>query len=1326
MKTLFTLFFLLSVGILNAQLWTSVPGNSIQGNFTETQDITVLDNGHLILAYSYNDSPGYVYVEEWDGQQWTYLPEIMSITMADRDLNLVSIGNDIYVGIGGSDAPMIDYQVFKFNGSGWDGLDLNSLTTLNYLNGTVKLSGSDQTDDLVLSYHSPDGFAGDLPNLCHFNGSTWDMNYGQELRDSFDFPTGEYGIITSEVFHNGSNTYFLDKNTEAGGGGALKTTNPNGNNQIQANGYDELRLWQFEANWQGLYYPNPAGTFYIQDNPNLLNMDGHQAGGQPTIAYTSYWSPNEVVVSNIDAGNNYQNISSYFASAEVAQLDIKLDNNGLPYIAVNDINNANKVLHFNGSGWDQIGADFSGLSTNSFDLEVNKANNKIYLLYRTDGGSELITFNTAPTPNAYTINPVCGVNTPSIAINSINFTDVDMDSVYIESISSSDAGILQGSNAVFTRTNAYSQTSPDNIYQLEVTPENGSSGTVVLTVSYSDGITTVSENITITVNPTPTVSGVADQVVCLGDNFSDVSFTGTGSTFDWTNDNTSIGLAASGTGMILSFSPTNSGAANISVTSTQGTCTSAPVTFSLEALPLDDAGFNYSNNTFCLNATNESPSINLMGGTFTNSVISGGNISVNNSSGLIDFSSSTAGVYTVTYTTVGTCPNTSTETITILDLPNVTAQNTTVCLNNGPLNMESLVSPVGGIANNQFIGNNAFNPLNAGEGVFNYTYTYTDLNGCSNQSSASITVNEIPSVNLAVTNTSCGSSDGAVDATIFSTVGVSNVFWSSGQITEDIAFLSPNNYYINVTDNNGCYVMEVATVTGSTMNITGNVTHNNCFGESNGAIDLTVSGGDAPYTFYWSNGSTSEDINNLLSGQYEVFVYDANGCMSTMSFNVNQPNEISNSFSTITPSACGLNDGEISTNVLGGTAPYSFEWSDNTGSPVGTGTPLSNVGGGVYTLNITDINGCALSSDVSVSENGGPTVVLNQISPASCNNDGFVDVTVASSAAIQSTNWTNGSTTQDISNLSPGTYNLTVTDVNGCESNLTALVPPLLPEVNNICLVTVDTNTNTNLIVWEKPVTTDIHSFIIYRETSVAGEFLPVDTVSYADESIFTDPIAYPQIRSWRYKLTTVNNCGVESHFSPVHKTIHVTTTPGTGGNYNISWDQYEGFSYSTFDIYRHTDELGWEATPIASLPANLFSYTDTPPSTNGVDYMIAVTPPTICTSSKAQDWNSSRSNKTSSTSSAPGNPLNVVNVTASTFELSIYPNPSSGIFNVNISGMDQAYTINVFDMSGKLISTVTTANQQFSIDLSHVESGMYIVEINTENEVMREQIIKG
>jgi hypothetical protein len=398
-----------------------------------------------------------------------------------------------------------------------------------------------------------------------------------------------------------------------------------------------------------------------------------------------------------------------------------------------------------------------------------------------------------------------------------------------------------------------------------------------------------------------------------------------------------------------------------------------------------------------------------------------------------------------------------------------------------------------------------------------------------------------------------------------------------------------------------------------------------------------------------------------------------------------------------------------------------FDWKNGFGIQVGTAEDLNNIGQDVYTLSVIDINGCSFETTAQVSEQGAPIITLVDVVNAGCLNDGEIDIDITSTNAA-TVLWSNAEITEDVTNLSVGTYFVNVEDdVTSCASNLVIEVSPDLPTAIEVCLVSVDTVTGSNLVVWEKPVATNIDKFIIYRETAVSGEYLVVDSSDYNVESTFTDSSAFPNLRSWRYKISVLNDCGIESELSESHKTIHIGVSLALGGGYNLFWDDYEGFAYGTFDIWRHTDIAGWEL--IQPLSTSNFSYFDNPSTSAGLNYFIAVTPPSLCQSTKAQDHNSSRSNNTSSVTDS-GSDTDGINENNS-LNIIVSPNPSTDKFNVRLSDSNAEHIINVYDLSGKLIYNFKSTYKQFSIDMTSYESGIYILEVKNEQFVSKTQIVK-
>jgi hypothetical protein len=348
---------------------------------------------------------------------------------------------------------------------------------------------------------------------------------------------------------------------------------------------------------------------------------------------------------------------------------------------------------------------------------------------------------------------------------------------------------------------------------------------------------------------------------------------------------------------------------------------------------------------------------------------------------------------------------------------------------------------------------------------------------------------------------------------------------------------------------------------------------------------------------------------------------------------------------------------------------------------------------------------------IVISDVGSPVIELNTVSTASCDNDGEIDIDIITSSPIQTITWSNGESTEDISNLSPDTYTVYVMDDNGCAGMLSVEVAATLPTIQPICLVTVDTLTITNKLVWEREQLTGIATYNIYRETSQANIYQLVHSQSYADESEWTDTVASPMIRSWRYMISATDICGVESELSPVHKTIHLSINAGIAADVNLAWDSYEGFPYSQFNIWRNTDATGW--IPLTDLPSNLVSFTDVGVlGIPGLDYFIEVVPAELCTSEKAQDYNSSRSNK----ARGEFNPDGVGSVNANSLkleELEVYPNPAVEEITIQLSSnAKNPLNAVLIDATGKQINTFSIGNGLNTFTVAHLEKGLYFIQI--------------
>src|SRR5690606_37493810 len=229
-----------------------------------------------------------------------------------------------------------------------------------------------------------------------------------------------------------------------------------------------------------------------------------------------------------------------------------------------------------------------------------------------------------------------------------------------------------------------------------------------------------------------------------------------------------------------------------------------------------------------------------------------------------------------------------------------------------------------------------------------------------------------------------------------------------------------------VTDAKGCTETATATVTEPTVLSASAVTTSvSCNGGSNGTVNLTVTGGTAPYTYVWSNTATTEDMIGLTAGTYDVTVTDAKGCTATASATVTEPTVLMASLSSQTNIACnGGTTGSATITVTGGTAPYTYTWSNGA-----TTATITNVVAGTYNVTVTDANGCTDTASVTLTE---PTALSASAiaTNVSCNggSNGTVDLNVTGGTAPYTYVWSNTATTEDMVGLTAGTYDVTVTD----------------------------------------------------------------------------------------------------------------------------------------------------------------------------------------------------------------------------------------------------------------------------------------------------------
>jgi gliding motility-associated-like protein len=558
--------------------------------------------------------------------------------------------------------------------------------------------------------------------------------------------------------------------------------------------------------------------------------------------------------------------------------------------------------------------------------------------------------------------------------------------------------------------------------------------TYTLRVLYLCSNTLYCDDVTVTVNPSPTASTTITQAWCNPNNNGTATVNANGGspfTYQWNS--------AAGNQTTQTATGLTPGNYSVTVTNASG-CTVAS-TANVTQVPSNISLTTSSTIAHCSPNDNGTATVNASGGTLPYTYLWDASAASQTTQTAVNLQS---GTYSVTVTDQYGCnANTSVTVGGPPSVPSFAFSSITNVLCFGDSSGGVNVTVFGGTPPLTFLWSNGettedIDSIPAGT----YSVTVTDSYGCSATDSYSVTSpsNSI-SASLNLTDVSCfGGNDGAADVVVNGGNGPYDYNWQNSETNSSINGLSAGNVSVTVTDANGCVAIESGVVSepAAALNLSGTVTAVSCFGGNDGAIDLTVTGGTSPYLFNWSNFATIEDISQLTAGGYSVTVTDDNGCTATMNFSVMEP-FIGISLSTVaTDVGCfGGSDGAIDLTVSGGTAPYTFLWSNNQ-----TTEDLSGIVAGSYTVTVTDNNGCTASTTTTVNEPAANMFANTTVTDVLCfgGTTGSVSLAVNGGSTPYSFNWSNSTSNPNLSNVAAGTYTVTITDANGCAITATATV----------------------------------------------------------------------------------------------------------------------------------------------------------------------------------------------------------------------------------------------------------------------------------------------
>ena len=504
---------------------------------------------------------------------------------------------------------------------------------------------------------------------------------------------------------------------------------------------------------------------------------------------------------------------------------------------------------------------------------------------------------------------------------------------------------------------------------------NLGAGSYSVTVTSSQGcIGQASTSLTM---PTAmSITGTVQNATCAGSSNGSIQLNVTGGTgnktYAWSN-----GTA------VANASNLAAGVYSVSV-SDQAGC-SASQSFTVGS-PAAIAISGNATNVHCFAGNDGAITVSASGGTGAKTYVWNTGATGSTINGLI------AGTYTVVANDIAGCSSTATFNVT---------QPTALEINLAAFNIacgdaagSAIISPSGGApayAVNWDNGSTAYESgsLDAGS----YSVTVTDNNNC--QITESFTIQQTENLNVVIDaqNISCfGAADGSVAAIISGGDQNYTFTWNNNATVLSQQNLLAGSYEIFVADGSGCTGSANAVILESTA-LVADIDANDitCFGSNNGSAAAIVIGGTAPFELLWSNGSSALQIDGQSAGNISLNVVDAHGCTAAASGNIEEPSMITANVIVTAQETCAGNNGSAEISVNGGIPSYGILW--NNGS---TTNYLNDAAAGVYSVTVTDANGCTLVAQAEILYNCQAVVPPTQLTSEYCNaSDLRLDGTLA-------------------------------------------------------------------------------------------------------------------------------------------------------------------------------------------------------------------------------------------------------------------------------------------------------------------------------------------
>lgn len=493
-------------------------------------------------------------------------------------------------------------------------------------------------------------------------------------------------------------------------------------------------------------------------------------------------------------------------------------------------------------------------------------------------------------------------------------------------------------------------------------------------------------------------------------------------------------------------------------------------------------------------------------------------------------------------------------------------------LANGPYSQVCFVATGGG----NISGGNFPSP-----GNFNTNEPFSNLNGCSTNGTWTLTFES----NSITVGTSAELTGWNITFEDIDSLQAGIYSWSpSANMTDETSFnpgvcpSTETTYVLTVVDSNNCVsaVSDSITVSISpccNFDMGSTISEATC-GNADGGIDLIVTSGSGNFTYDWGANGTNEDLMNLASGSYTVSITDVTaGCTEDTTITLTNSNDFSYTLNTTDPS-CGNADGFIEVLTTGGTGSFMYSFDSGlTFTPNNT----ANLPAGTYTVVIQDNGGCEQTFTQTLTAECCNFTINASVTNTTCNeNNGGINLTLANTSGNESFTWSNGANTQNINNLAPGSYEVTISSIgcsivrtytignsNGVIANFSATPQPTTISNSEVTLISQSTNaTNFNWYI-DNNLAGNNDSLIYLFPSDSAGTYnicLAASNNNCADSSCQVILVENDSIALVIPNVITPNNDGINDVFTII----------GLEENYNLTIFNRWGKKVNSFSPYKN------------------------------------------------------------------------------------------------------------------------------------------------------------